>query len=245
MYKLFLGYTMKLNKKAFIMVFLAVSLLCNFINMTYAIDEYGNQLTDISIRQYISGKTQTIETITNSTYVENANYSLINGFSPLSIYVGGLLNKTEWGYGDIVNTLAFGIQVFGNTSYEAPLAHVLPAYPLGDFWVVDAVTEIIEIEYDETNVCNVTVWLDYDNGSGWLEIEEYVFNLTYEFYENPTPPIEGEINFDIIYFWLFVITLFSTTINTMLIFRLGETSYAFYAFLSFAFCITFLITLIS
>ena len=235
---------MKLNKisKGFIFCFLLISLFCSSV---YAIDEYGNQLTIFTTYQQVGGLDVEIVYETNSSYIENQNDTLLNSYSDIYFAVSSLLNKTEWSYAQISSTIAFGIQVFGNTSYQNPMSLLLPAYYEGDFWVVNAVSDVINIEYDEVNVCNITVWIDYNNGTGWLEIEEYVFNLTYDFYSNPTPPVVDEINMDIIYFWLFVITLFSTTINTMLVFKLGELSYVTYALLSFGFCITFLITIMN
>jgi len=234
------------NKKGiFIFAFLVISLFCSFSNV-YAIDEYGNQITDITPRQYVGGSLTNIETITNDTYIEGANYSLIDGTSFLNFYVGTLLNQTEYEYGEIYSTMGVGVQVYGNTSYASGVAPQLPAYPSGGFWVVDYPSDLIDIEYNEVNVVNITLWIDYNNGSGWLMTEEFEFNLTYDFYENPTPITEtDEINMDIIYFWLFVITLFSTSINSILVFKLGEMSYVTYALLSFGFCITFLITLMN
>lgn len=232
----------KISKQAFIFCFLIISMFCSSV---YGIDEYGNQLTTFTAYQDIGGSYITIVSETNSSYIENQNDTLLNSYSDIYFNVNSLLNKTEWNYGEISSTIAFGVQVFGNTSYQHPLSLVFPAYYEGNFWVVSAVSDMIDIDYNEVNICNITVWVDYNNGTGWINIEEYVFNLTYDFYSDPTPIETDEINMDIIYFWLFVITLFSTTISSMLVFKLGEMSYVTYALLSFGFCITFLITLIN
>lgn len=227
------------KKKAFIIIFSVLLLTCFFVPVK-AIDSYGNQLTDCTIYQRVGDSNHYIDSFTNDTYVENANYSLINWYSPFYFNVGGLLNTTLSNYENITYTMGYGIQVFQEETYENAMSLIFPTYQTGGFWIVDAVSETIDNSINLTAICNVTVWINYQNGSGWLEIEEYLFNLTCDTPQTTEEPVTDEIELNIIWFWLFIISMFSTSIHGVLAFKQASGTYATICLISFAFTISFL-----
>lgn len=227
------------KRKTFFILF-SILLIFAIVQPIKAIDENGNQLTSASIYQQVGDSQFQIGTFTNSTYIEGTNYTLQNDYSPFLFYAHGLLNTTLSNYGNITNTIGYGLQVYQEETYQNAMSIVFPTYQTGGFWVIDAVSETLNNTVNESAVCNITVWIDYKNGSGWLIIEEYIFNLIIE--ETYVPPTyeSDEMNLTFVWFWLFIISLFSTSIHGVLAFRLGNGSYATIALISFAFTISFL-----
>lgn len=235
------------TKKAKIMLsFFVFLLLINSISLVFAIDEYGNQLTTTTIYQKVGSTDFTLGTFTNTTFVSDTNYTMINGESPIYFRTKSYVNSTFCPYQNVTYQFAMGIQVFADSdNYQNPMYWITPYQKIGDFWEVPFSSDYVEIEFSELNVCNITVWVNYQNGSSWLMIEEYEFNLIYDFLEPPATDDSMASVMNVIYFWLFIISLFSTTINSVLVFRIGEGKYVTFALMSFAFTITFLATIMN
>lgn len=234
---------MKQNKiKICFCLIISILLFSSFLSSVNAIDEYGNQLTDIYIYQKVGDSHILCDSFSNNTYIENTNFTLQNDYSPFYFYYKGLLNTSLSSFSNITYTMGYGIQVY-QTNYFAGGSTLVLSIQENGFWWVNGYSETIVNSIDETALCNVTVWVDYHNGTGYLLIEEYVFNLISETY---VPPVIPDIlNLNVVWFWFFVITLFSTPIFSVVAFKSSSGTYAIYALLSFGFCITFLAMIIN
>lgn len=206
-------------------------------------DEYGSQINNVNIYQKSVGSWVLRDSINSTEYVEDMNVTIYENQNFL-FNARGLLNASEFTYADVLaSKYALGIQIYDDSSYASPFVIELPAELTDGFWLIDFV---LSVDYDissELTVCNVTEWIDYNNGTGYLLVEEWVFNLVYEAQEET--PVSDELNLNFVYWWLFVICLFSTSINAVLVFRIGETKYVEFCLISLAFTIAFLVTLMN
>lgn len=195
-------------------VFVVVFMLFSLISLTFAeVDEYGNQITQIQVFQKELGIWDSKLIISNITYYEGMNVSVENG-EPIKITTISWLNQSLSTWGNVENTSAVAIQLFQDETYAEPLnGFVTNEFPssYGDMWRISSYTP--EIEYDITNyaVCNITYWINYHNGSDWLLVEQFVFNLVEISGSEYIPPTYAETyDFRFIWFWGMIISIFFT-----------------------------------
>lgn len=211
------------------------------VSSVYSADEYGNYLNSVQVYQKELGSWVLRDSTNSSEYSPLYNVTIKYGQS-LIFYGHGFLNATEWDYGEIASTYGLGIQIYDDSIYQNPMQIQLPTYQTGGFWHCDFVSETLAFDIsEEITVGNVTEWINYNNGSGWLLVEEWKFQLVCYDFPEPEEPIvsEGELNLSIFWFWLFVIFLFLTPLCAVGALKGGGAKYFLYAIISFAFCITF------
>ena len=187
-----------------VLMFSSLFLLVNAIP-----DELGNDITGINIYQYKAGSNELIFSITDLNYVENMTIDVENGYD--FRFIGStILNSTQYSYSDIQYTQALAIQFFQNESYINPFSIQFPVQPEEDgYWLISQVTPFIEYSISDNALCNITHWINYNNGSGWLLMQDRIFNLA-EISDSSYEPFVPETDvFDLrfIYFWGFVLTL--------------------------------------
>lgn len=230
---------LKHKKTSFFLVFL---ILTSFISIVYSTaDSYGNQITGFTFQQKEAGAWVTRGSATNDTFTTGMNIT-IEPEGNFLLYASGSLNAT-W-VSDYVNATnyshyAMGIQIFDNITYANPFYWTLPTYQTNGFWVLPAVDMIDNNIVANTTVCNITEWINYQNGSGWLLAEEWVFNLQTTIIPETTTTYTESLNMSIFYFWSFIITLFGSTIMGVLTFKGGGAKTFIFFLFCFMFCITF------
>ena len=229
-------------KQKKIMIFLISILLTSFLfSAVFASDIYGNHITSVTVKQKEAGSWIVKDTTTNDTYIQGYNVTVENDQN-LMFYANSKLNSTWCSeYGNITSYSALALQIFDDVSYAQPMTIILPAYQTGGFWIMSYLTAEIENNLiANSTACNVTQWVDYQNGSGWLLIEEWEFNLVTSITTPPT--VTGtELQMSIFYFWSFIITLFGSTLFGVLAMKGGGAK----AFIICLFCIMFSITFYS
>lgn len=196
---------MKLNKKLLIVIMILFSSF--LVSNVFALDSYGNNLQGLGVYQRIAGSYDLKGSITNETYVEN---EIIYVDFDYDLYFSSIhwLNESLATYSQVSNMSAVAIQVFQDEIYQNPLQIQFPLENpdnYDNFWRLNSVSELIPYSIDESAVCNLTYWINYDsiNGSSWLKIDEFVFIL--EEIEgsgyNPPEIDENLLDLRFIYFW--------------------------------------------
>lgn len=199
------------KSKIFIISVLLLVFSTNLINFGFCDDSFGNELTGLTVNQLKAGSYEAKGLINTVNYVEGMNITVEYDF-PLYFYINTLLNNTGVYYQDVPFYNAVGIQIFQNETYATGI--LTENYlDIGDFWLLDFETENIAYDLNEYAVVNVTNWIDYHNGSGWLLAEEWIFNILEEG-EPYTPPTYSETwDLSFIWFWGMVICIFLTPMN--------------------------------
>lgn len=228
------------NKKISSLILIFI-IFTSFVSLVFATtDEYGNQINAVSVYQNEAGSWVSRDSRNSTTYSPLYNIS-IEYNQDLLVLGQGLLNATEFpDYANISSTYALGLQIFDDSTYQNPMTLQLPAYQTGGFWVMDFTSGTIDFDISsEVTVGNVTEWIDYQNGSGWLLVEQWTFQLVCDIPSTSESSGEGILNLGIFWFWLFVIFLFATPLFSVIALKGGGAKFFIYAILSFAFCITF------
>lgn len=201
---------MKMMKSSFF-VCLSLFILFSLFTPIFAVaDEYNNRLTNINIYQKELGAWDLKGTITNSTYSEGMNISVIAD-EKLGFSVTHYLNRTLANlWYDVENTSAIGIQIFQTSTFAEPMTTIITDefLPMNE-WTLNSYDYDIDYSISTLAVCNITHWINYHNGSDWLLIEEFIFNLVEESGSGYTPPTYTNIyDFRFIWFWGMVVSIF-------------------------------------
>ena len=232
----------KMLKNKAISLFLVLLITISFTSLVFALaDSYGNQINSFTFQQKEAGAWVTRGSANSTNFVSEMNITIEENGNFL-VYVDGLLNKTlvsDYSNATNYSHYAIAIQIFDNVSFAEPFLWTLPAYYSGDFWHLDAVKQIDNNIIANTTVCNITQWVDYQNGSSWVLAEEWVFNLQTTITDSTLPVISTSLNMDIFYFWAFIITLMGTTIFGVGLFKAGSGKFLIYFLFCLMFCITF------
>lgn len=224
------------------------TIILSFVTLAYSdADEYGNRINDFTLKQKVLGSYETRGFANYTTFLTGMNVS-IEPDGDFILYATGKLNSTlvsDYGNATNYSHYALAVQVFDNVTYAQPLTWTLPAYQTGGFWILDTVDSITNNIVANTTVCNITEWINYQNGSGWLLAEEWVFNLQTTIITPPEIVYGDQLNFSIFWFWGFVITLFGTPLLIVATLKGGGASSFVFALMCFSFCITFYLMLAS
>lgn len=175
-----------MNTKTKLSLFLFFIILIFSLSSAYAYDEYDNGISQIKIYKYDTSVKSLAQTFTSNPTTTNIT---LESVMSLKFEIDHILNYTfQPDYYQVSNTTGIGIQLISDTedSYQTGLFISTPYENDGNYWNLTSLTPIVNVDADEIIYGNVTQWINYNNGSGWLLSESWKFNFVID--EPYTPP---------------------------------------------------------